>query len=93
MSKEAPGVADERLKQRPVAGAGARVRTMNEKRLRRTPDDTRSAVRVQRRRRRRGARRMGRVDWRGGGDERLDDATDPKSDDWTRGCSRRTRAR
>ena len=81
MSLEAPGVADERLEQRPVAGVGARAWTLNEERRRGTMDDTRGAVRVRRRRwrRRRCAGRAGRVDWRGGGDQRLDDAGNPEA--------------
>ena len=93
MSQKAPVVADERLEQRPVAGAGTRARTLDEKRWRRTPDDASGAVRVRGRRRRRGARGASRVDRRCGGDEGLDDPGDTKPDHRARRCARRTWAR
>ena len=72
MSLEAPGVAEKRLEQGPVADGGARARALNEKRRRRTTDDARRAVRVDRRRKRRRARRTRRVDWRRRSDDRFD---------------------
>ena len=94
MSLEAPGVAEKRLEQRPVANRRSSALALDEQRWRRTTDDARRAVCVDGRRRRRRARRTGRVDWRRCSDDRLDDAADAEADDRRRrrsGCGSRTR--
>ena len=95
MSEEAPGVADERLEQRPVSGSRTRARALDEERGQRTPDKPRGAVRVRgrRRRRRRGARRSCSVYRRCGRYEGLDDPGNAHSYDRARRCTRRPRAR
>ena len=50
MSQEAPGVADERLEQRPVSGSRTRAQALDQERGRRTSDDPGGAVRVRGRR-------------------------------------------
>ena len=93
MSQKVPCVADERLVEGLVPRRRPRPRSLDQKGGRRTTDDPRRAVRVQRRRRGSTSRLVTtarRVDRRRAGNDSLDGAAYVQTDDRARGGGRRT---